>query len=57
MAKTVDISELKKFVIENMPRDSKLRELILCEKDTMTVEDFLSKSDLWFKLLKIEFSK
>jgi hypothetical protein len=57
MTKTVNITKLKDFVMENFPPESELRELILSEKDVMPVEDFLSKSELWFKLLRMEFSK
>ncbi len=57
MAKTVDIARLKVFAVEGLPKDSKLRELILTEKDMLNVEEFLAKMDVWLKLVKMECAK
>lgn len=52
----VDVRRLKEFAFSNLPEGSKLRDLILGEKEELGVEEFLAKMDLWLKLLKIEIS-
>ena len=53
----IDIQGLKRFVIGNLPRKSRLRAVLLSERDQLTAVDFLAKMDTWMKLLNIEFSK
>jgi len=53
----IDIQGLKRFVIGNLPRTSRLRAVLLSERDRLTAVDFLAKMDTWIKLLNIEFSK
>jgi hypothetical protein len=50
----IDIRKLKDFALKKFPRYFILRELLLSEKEELSVTEFLSKLDLWLKLLKIE---
>ncbi len=45
--KTVSIKPLKEWILRNAPTDSKLRQLILSEKETMTADEFISKLESW----------
>mgnify|MGYP001005640188 CR=1 FL=1 len=55
--KIVNITPLKQLAIERLPKDSTLREVLLCEPDEMTATEYLIKIPTWQKLLKIEVSK
>ena len=50
----VNIKGVKAFALD-LPKNSRLRDLILSENDEMDVQEFLSKMDLWLKLLRMEF--
>jgi hypothetical protein len=50
----INIRKLKDFALEKFPRHFILRELLLDEREELSVAEFLSKLDLWLKLLKIE---
>jgi len=45
----VDISRLKEFALQ-LPQDHPLQRVLLVEKDRLTVDEFLSRIDLWLKL-------
>jgi len=47
---TVSIGRLKQWVVQKFPKESKLRELILSEKQTLTVDEFVSKLETWLLL-------
>ena len=55
LRRKVNIRGLKAFVLK-LPKNSRLRDLILAEDDEIDVQEFLSKMDLWLKLLRMEFS-
>ena len=46
-ASTVRIDRLKQWVLQKLPRESKLRELILSEKEILTVDEFVTKLETW----------
>jgi len=47
---------LKDFANTHLPEGSKLRYLLLGEKDEIDVDAFLARMDLWLRLLRMEFS-
>ena len=49
-ASTVRIDRLKQWVLQKLPRESKLRELILSEKEILTVDEFVTKLETWLLL-------
>jgi len=52
----VKTSGLKGFANTHLPEGSKLRYLLLGEKDEIDADAFLVKMDLWLRLLRMEFS-
>ena len=50
---TVDISRLKGVALQ-FPADHPLQKVLLVEKDKLTVDEFLSRVDLWLKLSTID---
>jgi predicted XRE-type DNA-binding protein len=54
--KQIKISDLKQFALANLPATSSLRDLILAEKEELSVQEFLAKLDLWLRLFNKEFS-
>ena len=46
----VDISRLKKFAFNNLPKDWPLREILLSENDELDVSVFLARLPVWLKL-------
>jgi hypothetical protein len=48
-ASTVNIGRLKQWVLQSLPRESKLRELILSEKEILTVAEFVVKLETWLR--------
>ncbi|MEM3465388.1 MAG: hypothetical protein QXO75_07840 [Nitrososphaerota archaeon] len=50
----LDMRRLKDFAIRNLPEDSKLRILILSEKDELDAKEFVAKVSVWLKLLTLE---
>ena len=50
----VNISSLKRWARDNLSHKSTLRSMILLEKDHLTVEEFLAKTDTYQKLCRIE---
>jgi thiamine phosphate synthase YjbQ (UPF0047 family) len=53
----LDIRPLKVFATQKLSVGSHLREILLTEKDTIPVQEFLAKLGVWLKLLEIESSK
>lgn len=52
--KQIDVRRLKKWARKKLPRDSKVRELILLDADCMLPEAFLTKIEVWLSLYDIE---
>ena len=50
----IDIRRLKRFAAENLPGNSRLRAVLLSERDQLPAGDFLAKMDVWMRLLNIE---
>jgi len=50
--RTVDIKDLKKFVRENLSKNSTLRDILLAEDDELEAYEFSAKVDVWLKLLR-----
>ena len=50
LASTVNIGRLKQWVLQKFPRESKFRQLILSEKETLTVDEFVTKLETWLML-------
>ena len=48
----IDISRLKGFALQ-LPVDHPLQKVLLIEKDRLTVDEFLSRIDLWLRLSTI----
>ena len=54
--KQLDIHGLKSWAEENLPRISQIRSILLLERDSLTVVEFIAKMDIWLKLIDIESS-
>jgi len=52
--RVVNIGRLKGFATESLPGNSRLRDVLLSEKDQIKAKDFLAKMDVWMGLLNIE---
>jgi hypothetical protein len=52
--RAVNINGLKLFAAESLPGNSRLRDVLLSERDQLTANDFLAKMDVWMRLLNIE---
>jgi hypothetical protein len=52
----VNMNKLKEFAISNLPEGSRLREILLAEKDEVDPEEFIAKVGIWLKLLRMESS-
>jgi len=52
----VNIVNFKRYMTEKIPINSKLKGIILAERDELEVEVFLAKMDVWLKLLALESS-
>ena len=52
--RAVNISGLKRFATENLSSTSRLRAVLLSERDQLPAVDFLAKMDVWMRLLNIE---
>jgi len=49
----INIRKLKYFASIKLPHNSPLREVLLSEKDHLTVDEFLHKLDVWLKLCRL----
>jgi hypothetical protein len=54
---TINIMPLKKFAYEKVSNSSHLRNILLSEKEILTVSEFLAKMDVWLKVLHSEGGK
>jgi len=52
--KKVNIHGLKLWAEQNLPKASHIRSILQLEKDSLTVEEFVVKMDIWIKLIDIE---
>ena len=50
----MDIRSLKAWATRNLPRGSKLREIIILDEDRLTAEAFLAKMQVWLTLCDLE---
>ena len=50
----IDIRRLKGFASERLHSGSRLRNVLLSERDQLKVNDFLAKMDIWITLLNLE---
>jgi hypothetical protein len=48
----VHTQRLKDFAFKEIPRDNVLRELLLGERDELEITEFISKIDIWLRLLR-----
>jgi len=49
--KWVDLRKLKSFAVEQLPKKSALREVLVTEKDSLDVIEFLAKAEIWLRLI------
>ena len=52
----VNTSKLKEFALSNLPEGSRLRDILLSERDEVDPEEFTAKIDVWLKLLRMEYT-
>ena len=50
----VDVAPLKRWAANSLPTGSRLRELLVLEKDKLPVDKFLAKMDTWLKSFDLE---
>jgi len=50
----LDLVALKKYAQEKLHPSSPLRDLLLSERDRLSVDEFLAKMDLWLRLMRRE---
>lgn len=48
---TVDIRQLKQYVLAHLPEDAPLFQILLNEKDELTLNEYMIKAEIWWKLL------
>jgi hypothetical protein len=53
LTQAVNILKIKRFVAKAFPADSALRTVILSEPDQLPVAEFLTKIEIWMRLLSI----
>ena len=56
LKRRVLLRRLKDFALEKLPAGSALRDVLLAEDDELDAEAFVTKTDVWLKLLKRESS-
>ncbi len=54
---TINIMPLKQFAYEKLSKSSHLRNVLISEKEKLTVSEFLAKMDVWLKVLHSEGGK
>lgn len=52
---SIDLRAFKSLVEKRLPHDSPLYRVIMSEKDELPVDSFISKSEVWLKLMDISF--
>ena len=55
--KSVNITLIKEFALDRLPKGSNLRELILSEKERLEVPEFVSLMKTWSRLLNLELAE
>jgi hypothetical protein len=55
--KLVQITRVKRWACSSLPANSTLREVLIQEKENLSIEEFLAKMDVWLKLCLLEGSK
>lgn len=50
----IQIKRLKLWACANLPASSRIRHVLLLEKDVLLVYEFLAKMDIWMKLVDLE---
>ena len=53
----INIMPLKQFAYEKLSKSSHLRNVLISEKEKLTVSEFLAKMDVWLKVLRSEGGK
>ena len=48
----INIKKMKIFAYEKLPKDSHLRNVLLIEDDEISVDEFLTSSKIWLRLLR-----
>ena len=48
----IDISRIKQFAYNEIPRDYVLRDILLGERDEMDIVEFAIKIGIWLKLMR-----
>jgi hypothetical protein len=49
---SINIESIKALVIEKFPRNSALAAIIVEERDSLKIDEFLAKMEIWLKLLR-----
>lgn len=49
--KPVDIKQLKQYVLEHLPETAPLYQVLLSEKDVLTMEEYAIKAEVWWRLI------
>ena len=50
----VNISKLKKFILENFPKDSVILQVLLSEDDELDIHTFLARLPVYLKLRRLK---
>ena len=53
----INISKLKEFAYNRLPRSSQLRDLIISEKEVLCIDEFLAKIEVWLKIARYDLQK
>ncbi len=51
----VDLRKFKSLAKRKVPHESPLYKVVASEQDELTVDSFLSKSEIWLRLIDIAF--
>jgi len=49
--KAVDIRQLKQYVLEHLPETAPLFQVLLSEKDVLTIKEYVVKAEVWWRLV------
>lgn len=50
---SIDLRGLKSLIERKLPHDSPLYKVIVSEENELSVDSFISKSEIWLKLMDI----
>ena len=53
----INITSLKSLVRSELPHGAPLREVVLAERDELTEDEYLLKTEIWLKLLRSDYGK